>query len=225
MENYESKNTVKSENQVSQYVFKGENENGSPKILFLGNSITRHEPAPEIGWYGDWGMAASDIEKDYVHLCKKEILKKYPNAVFCIVQGSVWERSYRCCNFDDYFIETKNFNPDVIICLISENITNEDFDTNVFIEQFHNLHNYLSGNNKGTKIIVVSNFFNNEEKSEAIKKYAEKYNARFIYVSDIIKDKENLAKGYEHKGIQIHPGDRGMEIIASRIMKDFFDIV
>jgi len=225
MENYESKNTVKAENQVSEFVSRDENENGSPKILFLGNSITRHEPAPEIGWYGDWGMAASSAEKDYVHLCKKEILKKYPNAVFCTVQGSSWERSYRGCDFDEYFKEAKDFDPDVIICLISENITNEDFETDVFIEQFHNFHNYLSGNNKSTKIIVASNFFNNEEKSEAIKQYAEKYNASFVYVSDLIKDKENLAKGYEHEGIQIHPGDKGMEIIAERIMKEFFDIM
>lgn len=72
-----------------------------------------------------------------------------------------------------------------------------------------------------TSIIVVSNFFNNEEKTNAIKKYAETFNAKFVFVSDLILDKSNLADEYEHEGIKIHPGDKGMRIIAERIMKEF----
>lgn len=38
------------------------------KILFLGNSSTFHPPRDEVDWQGNWGMAASAADKDYVHL-------------------------------------------------------------------------------------------------------------------------------------------------------------
>jgi len=224
MENFEIKNTVKATNQVSQNVFTLGDIEGNPKIMFLGNSITKHGKKEEIGWYGDWGMGASSIENDYVHICISKILEKYPNSAFCMVQGAVWERSYRDCNFDEYFKEAATFNPDVIICILSENVINEDFEPDVFINQLHSLHKYLSGQNTNTKIIVCSNFFNNEEKTKAIKLYSEKYFAEFVFISDIISDKDNLASQFEHEGIKIHPGDKGMRIIADRIMEKFYSL-
>ena len=34
----------------------------------LGNSITRPPPLAEIGWPHNWGMAATALEKGFVHL-------------------------------------------------------------------------------------------------------------------------------------------------------------
>jgi len=39
------------------------------RIIFIGDSITEHSPSVEkLGWHGNYGMAASSIENDYVHL-------------------------------------------------------------------------------------------------------------------------------------------------------------
>ena len=63
------KNTVPSENQLGKCkpVFFHGCANGT-RVLFVGNSITKHAPKEEIGWFGDWGMAASEAENDYAHI-------------------------------------------------------------------------------------------------------------------------------------------------------------
>ena len=40
-------------------------------VLILGNSVLAHQPAPDLGWYGDWGMAATAPENDFVHQYQK----------------------------------------------------------------------------------------------------------------------------------------------------------
>ena len=54
------------------------------KILFIGNSITKHRPKPEIGWENDCGMAASSLENDYVHQLMSKIRTVDSGASFAI---------------------------------------------------------------------------------------------------------------------------------------------
>ena len=63
------------------------------RILFLGNSITRHAPAPGLGWYGDWGMAASARQNDYVHKLVALMNGIGVKCGYCIANLSEWERS------------------------------------------------------------------------------------------------------------------------------------
>ena len=73
-----AKNTVSSKGQVKEYdIVRPVERGGEINVLFLGNSITRHAPAPEIGWDFDWGMSASAEEKDYVHVAVKLLEEKY----------------------------------------------------------------------------------------------------------------------------------------------------
>lgn len=216
---WEKLNTVEGENQVSEYVKFDGKIGGTPRIMFLGNSITWHGPKADIGWYGDWGMAASSKEKDYVHIIMREISKHYPNAFFCIVQGAIWERSYKNCNYEENFSKAKNFSPDIIISKVVDNIPNEEFEHEPFIESMIELHKYLSGIMKDVKIIRTSSFGSNEVKDKAIKEYSEKMGAKYIYIGDINKNPKNLAIGlFEHGGVAGHPGDKGMQVIADRIL-------
>ena len=73
-------NTVDAKNQLGgkKYLRFGEVK-GSPKILFAGNSMAWHAPKADIGWSGDWGMAASKRGNDYVHQTMRLVREKYPN--------------------------------------------------------------------------------------------------------------------------------------------------
>lgn len=46
-------------------------------LLFIGNSIMKHPPKPSDLWYGNWGMAASSEDKDYVHLLLSKITNRF----------------------------------------------------------------------------------------------------------------------------------------------------
>ena len=49
----------------------------------------------------------------------------------------------------------------------------------------------------------------------------EKYGYPTIYLGDLGEDDAMMAKElYEHKGVGMHPGDKGMENIALRIWKE-----
>ena len=220
MENLEKKNTVSSKNQVSNRVFFEGDEKGTPRIMFVGNSITWHRPAPDIGWYGDWGMAATSRENDFVHLCMKMINEKYPNAYFCVVQAADWERGYNECKMEEIFAEAGKFNPDVIITRLSENIQVDYLENNPLVPAMEKFHEFLSGEGEA-KLIVTSNVFNNKLKDVYLKEYTEKAGVEYVYLNDYMKDKENLANEYEHEGVRIHPGDKGMKFIADRIMEKF----
>ena len=217
--------SVSRENQVKQPVWFSGKKNGSPRIMFIGNSVTLHGPLASIGWHGNWGMAASDIKKDYVHIFIHEVVKKYKNAEFCIVQASSWERNYKDYDYDINFSVAKHFNPDIIICSISANIHEEEFEKDAFKINLKKLHRYFSC--ESTKIIESSAIFGSAKKNEAISEYVdENDNVYLAYVTDILQDESNRAIGlFEHKGIQGHPGDKGMRLIAERFLEKFNELM
>ena len=85
-------------------------------ILILGNSITKHSPRPQVGWYGNWGMAASVQSKDFSHIIGTAL-----KAQIAPVNISDFEMSHAVFdlkNLDKYFVQT----PDLIIIKIGENV-------------------------------------------------------------------------------------------------------
>ena len=132
MTDHEAQNTVPSKNQNAKTVYFDEKHSGRPRIAFIGNSITLHNPKAEIGWYGSWGMAASCEENDYLHIVMSKIREKYPEASYCILSGALWERNYKTIDLEKSYREAKDFQPDIIITAIAENIPKDQFEIPAF---------------------------------------------------------------------------------------------
>ena len=221
------KNTVASKDQLKgSNCVRFENGGGSgPRILFLGNSILLHGYRPEIGWYGEFGMAASKKELDFVHLLEKAVLQKNPSAAFCLCQVAEWERQYR--NGSEVlsrYESARAFDADVIVMRFIENCPQKDFDRDVFKRELHALLSYVS-NGKAKRIVLTTGFWRHPG-DEVIRAYASENKLPCIELGDLGDRDDMKAIGlFEHKGVANHPGDLGMQAIADRIEKELLKLV
>lgn len=209
------KNTVSAENQMknsSEVSYLGQ-PTAKKKILVVGNSITRHGPLKDIGWERDWGMAASSPEKDYVHLLFSTLKENGQDIFMRIRQASHWERNYRKVNVLESYQEDRDFQADVVVFRLGENILKED--KPFFKEALEKFIEFIAP--KTSKIIFTTCFWENEIIDESIQAYAKERNAVCVDCC-FSKDEKNMAIGqFEHAGVAMHPSDKGMEEIAKAI--------
>ena len=226
MADQETQNPVFNNTPADQRVYFDAHHSGSPRVAIIGNSTALHNPKPEIGWYGRWGMAASCEENDYIHIIMARIREKYPEASYCILNGALWERNYRTLDLDANYRMAKDFKPDIIITGISANIPKDQFEISSFKAAMKKLHDYLVDGRENVKIYQCSSFHHNELKTQGIKEYCEENGVKYIFITDIAEDPSNCAYDrFEHQGVGGHPGDNGMRLWAERFLaeieKDF----
>ena len=212
-----SENVVPSSNQNNGRFFRFGSEKGI-KILFAGNSVTKHAPKPEIGWEKDCGMAASSIENDYVHLFMDKVYKLDSQASFMIAQVADFESQ---CTWRpeiiDAYREAENYDADIVIMFFGANVP-LSYDTNenpkkTFGEAVEELRNILSNNGKST-VFISQGFFGRKKLDAEKKAVAEKYGDTYISLEHIVHRDET-------HGIFNHPSDCGMKEIA----ETFFESV
>lgn len=194
------------------------------RILIIGNSITRHGIKPDIGWHGDFGMAASAAERDYVHLLCNRIFEK-EDALVMVHQLAIWEQTITKMGCDYVAKEalpladaSHIFAPDLLIFRLGENIkspTDEGGQARME-EAFEDLIRHIC--KKETKIIFTTCFWKHDVVDDAIRAVAKRMDMPLVELGDLGDDEKYMAVGlFEHNGVAHHPGDLGMEAIAKRI--------
>jgi len=193
------------------------------KILFFGNSITLHGPAPKIGWTGNWGMAASAPENDYVHLITKPSPSVGRAPEIMVRNIALFERNYATFDVEKQLQDAFDFGADLVIVAIGENVPKLDSDEakTQFAAGMGKLMHGLKAKQPRT-IVVRSCFWPNREKDEILKKSCQEVGGIFVDIGGLSQDPSNYARSereFENKGVGNHPGDKGMQAIADAILK------
>ena len=137
-------------------------------VVILGTSIVLHGPDPSIGWYGNWGMAASSIDSDFVHILIRNLQSKNNRIVV----------KYR--NIADFETGFTSFllgsvvslrSGDIIVMKISENVQPNSFFYPQFITYYDILLHYLDPSGKAVKLIV-DGFWEKDKVNTDIRNYA-----------------------------------------------------
>lgn len=194
------------------------------KVLFLGNSITKHGPKADIDWSGNWGMAASAEAKDYVHVFTKALSERQGSTPEILVKNIAdFERAHQGYDCAVKLKEAIDFQADLIVLAIGENVP--ALKTAEAKTQFQAAVTALLKTLQGSRkpvILVRSCFWANTAKDEALRGACASVSGIFCDISALSADKSLYGKAereFKHAGVANHPGDKGMAAIADALMK------
>ncbi len=203
-----------------------EEANKQVKVLCVGNSILAHGPnVADLGWAGNWGMAASAEDKDYYHVLQSIVAENYPDLDVKFDKAAVasLERSVDGSLDRDYSSEINSaFNsavkrlgaPDIVTLQIGENVSASAISAESYANALIQIADYFKAQNPNVQIIYCKTFWKSGVKANAAEIAAEKTGSVFADLS-VLDTNENKAIGlFEHTGVAGHPGDKGMQGIA-----------
>lgn len=183
------------------------------RILVLGNSTLYHQPDLDLGWDGDWGMAASAANKDYQSILRTKLQANPKYDVQFFSQNiALWEKDF---NFDlNTFQAITDQKYDLVILRLGENVAVE----------CSNFSNYKAALQKlisrfakpYSKVILTGLLWPSSQKETIVKELAKEQGYGFIPMEEFRKNAQNFAFGlYKNPQVAAHPSDQGMKVLAN----------
>lgn len=194
--------------------------------LAIGNSITIHGKCDY--WWNECGMAASSLEKDYVHQLHALIQSQITEPVVTFAHNFyIWEvqsedRAETLSSLD----ELMSAKIDLVTIQLGENA----FDLNTFEADFEELIRCIQNGSPNAQIVVIGDFWEVSHRDSMKEDACEACGIDFVSLEEI-KEKGTYRCGIgttvfgedgnphtvEHEGVANHPGDEAMMWIAKRV--------
>jgi len=194
------------------------------KVVILGNSITLHGAAPQLGWDGNWGMAASSEDKDFAHILKSRFTEANGGQapVMLIDNVSTFERTFDKMDIKSIasIQKTLEMKPDVFILGIGENTPDQETEEGrrLFLAKVTEMLTLIR-DECHPLIVVRSTFWPREWLDNLLRQACESVGGVYVDIRGLSKE-ENFARSereFKNGGVAVHPGDRGMQAIADAI--------
>jgi hypothetical protein len=198
------------------------------KILILGDSITHHSPAPQLAWTGDWGMAATAADKDYVHLfLARMAAAQGPGAP----APDVWifgEGGGKISDKVPFVDKLTAFHADLALIQLGEN-DNKDVTAEGFQQPYEKLLAAIQAGNPSCHILCAGVWgtwpnAGDHTKDTFIRAACQKYGATFVDLGGAFADPANRAAAehlFTNVAVNWHPSDGGMAAYADAFWKAF----
>jgi len=186
-------------------------DNKPSNLVVVGNSITIHGPAPTVGWYGDWGMAAPAADKDFSHIVGAAL--NVPVSVNNLGIESEPENS-----LPKIPILADKIGPGTAVILeLGDNAPFGD------VAAFGSAYNQLAAAmSKANSLICVSTFWHYQNVDDIIKHACETHGGHYAYIGDIFTDPTNpdrQSTAYSDWMVNVHPHVWGHARIAERVLR------
>ncbi|GJI91834.1 hypothetical protein RugamoR1_49970 [Rugamonas sp. R1(2021)] len=185
----------------------------------FGNSITRHAPMKALGWFGDWGMAATTAEDDFVSQLAQLLTERSKGVKWKAdaLSGSTLEKSPA-----DYVlpatVQQLAQKADIVVVELGDNYNPAAPGAEAFADGYTRTLKGLRPSNG--KLLCVSTWWTSKPKDSIIAASCKAAGGTFVDISGLQAIRSNVAgnqRTIADKGVAAHPSDKGMRAIAERI--------
>lgn len=179
-------------------------------ITFVGNSLT--DAGPIYSWTGQWGMAATQPDKDYVHRVQLRLAAH----TGIIPEITVYSADFHTPDRIALAAQRIAANPPrVLVVQMGDNApTDSDYQT------FRDAYTLLRNAAPSAKLIYVGVWQADDVRNDHIMRIAKEDGASFVWIHDLYLDPANQAAAQgctDTNGVCWHPSDAGMALIGGRV--------
>ncbi len=183
-------------------------------LLVIGNSITKCPPCAVIGWAGNWGMAATAREKDWVHRLQASMPE---DTTLTIVHGHAPDVATRAAELEGAVSSAR---ASVVAIQIGDNMLPSDANEESLYQPMVRLIEAAFEARRHAKVVVLGTWDVEDVRNALMRQAAEDGGASFLRLDDLGARPGHRAweQGvFDDPAVGWHPSDLGMAAIAERV--------